>query len=441
MLNSTDKLFAFIIHTFLIGIFSAMVINTSAQESIMITFNDNEARYDSIVVYDWDTENEKWENDRMELFSYDELGRTILWQTKKWDDFYGTWQRFEQTLKTYTEDHLTEEITQEWRLLNGIWRNKYRNYYVYNESGNRVEWLRQNWFSTTTAWENFLFTTFDYDQDDNDTLMLQKVWDAFLTTWINSSQTFNFYNDSGFLIESFDQNYMVNESVWKNTNREVYTYDTLNRDQLLETFSWDDDAKIWANNRKYSYSYDSVGNLKVRLVEDWNDYYPKWENKLRTSYYYSPDNLLTHYTGELWDTDSVNWIHASKCTYYYDEGGNRIQAIYQDWNKNPGEWINDSKVDYIYINSSGFNESGANKNCIKVPNPYVPGSIIQLNCYENVFKYQVQLFTPAGQLMFSKSFTGDQFSINNHNLTQGIYLMRVAEKDRTLFTGKILIAN
>lgn len=101
----------------------------------------------------WHNSTSTWSNEEKIDFTYSGdlpiQEDTYFWMGSDWAT-----QAFKRHLNTYTNDKLTEKITQEWNNGLGLWENTERTTWTIHTNGNIQEILTSTWDENTSIWLN-----------------------------------------------------------------------------------------------------------------------------------------------------------------------------------------------------------------------------------------------------------------------------------------------
>ncbi|MCP5064860.1 MAG: T9SS type A sorting domain-containing protein [Ignavibacteriae bacterium] len=136
------------------------------------------------------------------------------------------------------------------------------------------------------------------------------------------------------LVESLEQNWHKNDSVWVNNLKSTYTYDEGQNLLQKEQKEWND--SVWTNSRKWSYAYDDRDNLVKWEDEYWKD--SIWEASRTTIYTYNESNDLIVKTNNdysyLYKYNSNHVMTEYFELYSFSTGWDTIFTITYDYDQN-----------------------------------------------------------------------------------------------------------
>ena len=176
----------------------------------------------------------------------------------------GEWDPFSQSITT-CDDFGRQSVVEGQTHYLDQWELSYRWMYMYDENGNRTEWLLQN--SPGPTYENNRRLTYEFNAAHNEVLRLEEDWAG---TWIPSERRVRTY-DGEQLIEELEQMWVGSD--WSNVERG--TYDEQTGIALTETW----DGSQWVPDEQ-SFVTDDNGT-SVQTVQDWDG--SQWVNDVRYS--------------------------------------------------------------------------------------------------------------------------------------------------------------
>ncbi len=184
---------------------------------------------------------------------------------------------------------------------------------------------------------------FIYDNLARNTVI--QLWSLDNGNWFYYSFISNSYDNSGNLetkLTSVRQN-----GVWVSVSKEINTYEG---NGLLKTNVkqlWTGSA--WQNEVKTTNTWNSNGYLVAELKELWID--DSWSSDEFEIYVRNEDGSFLEYTKQSWD--GTNWINEAHVINEFENG--LVQnSVYQNGVNN--EWVNAEKYTYSY-NAQGQNTS------------------------------------------------------------------------------------
>lgn len=388
---------------------------------------------------DWD--NLEWENIYIDTATYYNNGSKKSHLKLDWNE---TDEKFSDSvfLRTYNENGE--------RLLSINYKHS-KDQYTYN-NGNVIKFERLKWNYIDEIWENFVIITSEYGENKEWKKQIFKIWNKDKENFENKSKYFYTYENNNIVksesftwdlgseqwIPKYLSNYSYNEdgnrelsiyqkwnaeeNKWVNSDKYVYSYNSLNL--LKESISqyWGD--SFWDYSTKNSYEYNSVGKRTLSLNEEWAD--STWVNKEKITYKYKDDIHISEHSQFIWETDSLKWIPTSKDLTNYDNYYNKIETISLVDFSSTGELHKNRKNIYTWsqFEVSGTSESEINSINI-YPNPTRDFFIIAgLN---NAEVHSIRIYNLSGKLVKSINGLTNNF-VDIKSLNKGLYFVKLTTK-------------
>jgi len=216
------------------------------------------------------------------------------------------------------------------------------------------------------VWLNQSKNIVQVDNDLKTFTEINKKWNGY--TWIDSIKTIIYYDSLG-------KDTLSITSSWNNNweNNLMYSYRYNSNNQLIEEVQYNWDGLTWVKNTKISNEYDSIDNLLSIKNYDWLN--NNWLLKSQTSNTYNTFNQLileifenfssssnNNYKNEFTYTSNKlsmkinftnlqnNWIPQTKSIYGYDLNGIK-QNEYIYLKNSTNTWDISYNIDYEFINS------------------------------------------------------------------------------------------
>ncbi len=213
--------------------------------------NDNQLY--SRLTRKYGTDN-NWINNSLATFTYDTLGRRILYQVSTWDQQKGDW------LPSYRE--------------------------LYSWQGNlQTEYAEQNYDTTSSSWVNILREIYSYNDAGLRTGNILFKWDSASGDWVNQTMISYTWSDGILKIQDY-QTWQTDH--WEETVRYLYFQNETGNDTLILFQVWNSGSSVWTNNYRYLYGYDGCGNLTEETGQLLNSSSGVWDNDWRVLHFVSP---------------------------------------------------------------------------------------------------------------------------------------------------------
>ena len=395
------------------------------------------------------------------------------------------WLNNEKSTFDYSEDDLTvEKLLQFWEEPN--WVNRGLDIYEYNFAS-RLN-MHTNWNQwESNAWsrgerEKYYYTPFDeidyensyhwnsthetnpnewvplqytqYYYSENellDSLSIGVLLDDSNSRTEPSEKEFFTYEDKA-LVEwvwmRFDR---VNDPVWRNASKRLWTYNSEGADSCRTTQSWKD--SVWVNAYKWCITYtDSAdgGYHREHKLHFWQETY--WDTSGTFNWYFDEKRKLILYEHESWNSDRTLLAVDSKKKYEYDTYNNLKTVWYEK--KNESEFEVTGKDVYKW---ESYTASVSDKVSVTMPqtfvlhpaypNPFNPSTTISydlpeqaqvtLGIYDLLGK-QIKTLVNQSQDAGNKKALWDGTDNLGRSVSAGVYLYQIQAGEFTQ-TRKMLL--
>lgn len=315
---------------------------------------DTKQGMDSLISYNWNTNNNQWEPGIKYEFYYNDSGKNTIAIILSWDATNNVWENYSKTLMEYNEyGELTLYAQYTW---SQQWTGSFKNEIDYDENGNMLHEIISAWDQNTSQW--VLNHKYEYTYNSNNNMLSEFSynWDLNNNTWINSYKKIYTYNSGNLLILTIRSFWDSNNNTWVYSYKNEYSYDAAGNLILHYEYDWDFIGNVWKNSKKDEYTYDSDGHMVTEINLTWDSGCNVWGFTFKTEYVYNTDGKLTTETYYNWDTFSNQWIPDSKTHYAYDIDDNLILQTDYNWDTNTNQWVNNEKQNYSYDNNYTYDD-------------------------------------------------------------------------------------
>jgi hypothetical protein len=220
---------------------------------------------------------------------------------------------------------------------------------------------------------------------------------------------------------------------WYNSNKFIFTYDTLNNNTEELEQSWNSDLKKWDNYEKWTHTFNSY-NITESLAQLWN--FEQWFDSRKVSFEYDIHNNRTGWIDQTWDGQ---WKNVAKVAFTYNTQNNLCSRLSQLWNNTQwenydsvsfildaqnnltaqiyllwsNEWENDHRVDYYYDENnnatSGYFKIWTDDTWVEVPY-----NVLIFNVYYN--NMQSMLFSEFGHRFTATYIKPNELGVKENTL-------------------------
>ena len=308
-------------------------------------------------------------------------------------------------------------ISKNWDYKNNKASRGFNSQYSYDDNNLIKSEIIKTLDTTTLKWENNNKLIYSYDDKNRKDTVKHEFW--IWGDWELFQIDIYEYNNQSQLITKLIRQSALGVNIFKNKEKQIYTYD--DKGNLKETLvkSWADN--IWINKRKIIDRYDERNNRIRRTYTSYKD--DKWINSLRVFYKYNNEDKQIEYLTELWDIDKGFWINSTKTTRDYNTSGNLILRIKQNWNDKINQWVNVNK-NVFYL--SEFDPSGILTPSLDKAYIYPNPTSGEIN-FSDDSVYDISIYDINGKLIKMSVNTRD---ININDQPPGFYFMEYFEKGK-----------
>ncbi len=238
--------------------------------------------------------------------TYNFNGKVEMDLSERFDSVSNVWSQSSKKENVYNnaDEHIERIYSY---MYNGSWDARYKTLFFYT---NNLRTERVQEIKSFGAWEQKTKVTMSYSQDDNlDEVISYSKIDS---NWIHGSKTKYFYDANLLNNETEYYSWDTTYSVWNLGAIGLLSYtNNLLTQKHLHNFIYRD--------AKLEYTYNTDGLLNERAYYEWNAQSATWKGNTRNIAYYDTDNRLEFIENYTWD-DIINfWELDSKVYFYYNE--------------------------------------------------------------------------------------------------------------------------
>lgn len=281
------------------------------------------------------------------------------------------------------------------------------------------------------------------------------LWDTSVLDWRLTFSGTNRFDDSDRLLESYSSvDYLGTPLVF----RDVYSYDTLGDNHLIETFAFVDGEEypggrnelVYADHRlieetaytfdgaefvpqhRDNYAYTLFGALRLHMSFEWDAEKVVWRLYQRIDYTYDDAQRLAGKETAFLPLDAPE--EREFVAYAYVEDENLYTERVYLWDDNLFDWVQDSKKYYYYTGLVSADPEPGKALTLQVsPNPTT--GFVQFS-FADGGEASLRLYDVAGQLLQSRLVQAGQ-PLDLTALPAGIYTV-TAQQGATWHSGKIV---
>ncbi|CAN5620169.1 hypothetical protein BH11BAC1_BH11BAC1_06150 [soil metagenome] len=241
---------------------------------------------------------------------YDSLNRLVEELNLRWDTIVDQWLGVYRISRVYdTNDNLTSELKELFENASQSWFVKYHLQQSFNASDEPLVVNYNTFPDFSLVLDGGYIDSSTYDINSLLVEKIQLIWNSDSLNFQNNTRYFATYNGL-FLTSSGNQLWDI--YYWRNSNQEVYTYDSTGNDTLVIYYSGD--SVSW----NYSSRNLKLFNTSNLIIDDINQSWTgsAWSNVARAQYEYAANSKIQRFFE--FDWDSVSWRNDSQNYYEYD---------------------------------------------------------------------------------------------------------------------------
>ena len=191
---------------------------------------------------------------------------------------------------------------------------------------------------------------FTYNSDNKQTEELKQAWDTATKLWINASKTNISYSANKDQTELLTQNWNTTASAWINQSRIHNSYDANKNKTLDVRQNWDATANAWVNTSKFTGAFNANNERTEFLSQSWSVVDNVWVNGQKNVWSFNGSGIRTGFIVYLWKTATNEWGTYAKYTETIGVHNFIIRSIREDWNASANAWV--FATDYYYTYDS-----------------------------------------------------------------------------------------
>jgi hypothetical protein len=274
------------------------------------------------------------------------------------------------------------------------WVNQVLQTYTY--TGDHVsQLLLQNWNAVSSGWDNFSKITYTYDASFRVLTTVTQIW--FGAAWQNSSRVTNTYDANGYLATTKLET-SLGGILWTNQTLSTFTNNPDGTVSQEIRQDWNLVSMTWDNKFKYIHTYNADKSLHQTVVQQWSG--SAWVNSERQTYTYDAQGRLLTELDEVWQNNA--WINENLATNTYNGSGQLDNTLDQEWVSGPDTWRNTSKEIFTYNGNGSLFQS-----VTQVANEGTNYALV--NSFRSTFHYTTDCILPLTLLDFTATLSGKDF--------------------------------
>jgi hypothetical protein len=243
-----------------------------------------------------------------------------------------------------TTQKLDSIVTRILNLETEIWRNDWKDEYIYNSEMRATVLLEKEWDITSQVWITINRTELNYNNQGRISSMTIYTFDEQIQDMILENKIEAFYNAIGKLDSALHYIPGITET-WVLESKQIYHYNASGKLEEMEFVSVEDGE---TESLSYIYTYNDSGKLETSSMVFYDD-----DEEIiffKTQYSYDVTGKRT--SSEFWSIDFFTFTleKNSISEYEYNASGDVTVETSSNWNKTTEAWDEDEKEEYTYGN-------------------------------------------------------------------------------------------
>lgn len=390
---------------------------------------------DTVWEKTWEQQRQRFSGGNFLSYTFDANQNITSKTTLVWDTVSNDWTKSSMKDYSYNSNNMqVEEIFKIWG--DTSWINNFRKSDVYDPANNLISHTEYIWIDSTSTWANIFRVLNTINESGELSYSLSQSWNPATMMWDSASQTQNIYNIEKLLLTSRTRIYDPFSAMWIEDSLKFYTYYQNYQRQSVTENKWNPLTNDWMP--LIFFRYDSASQLLVEKYEQYvdNTTYSIAGGTRDTFAFDNNSDLVNHLIQE-WNLTSGDWVNKARETYTYDESRYLQEKQTQAWT---GDWTNFTMARYYYTALQGIGDKEMRKFC-SFANPMKAGSSVQCPELSPANRYDLSVYSLSGAIIWRKIFTGGEMVNIPSNIASGMYLMRLSENGRPVYSEKIIIVN
>jgi len=191
---------------------------------------------------------------------------------------------------------------------------------------------------------------FTYNSDNKQTEELKQAWDTATKLWINASKTNISYNANKDQTELLTQNWNTTTNTWVNFSRINNSFDANKNKTLDERQNWNAATNAWVNTLKSTGTFNANNERTELLSLSWSVVDNAWVNVQKSVWSFNSSGIRTGIMVYLWKTATSEWGTHARHTLTIGMHNFIIRSIHENWNASANAWV--FATDYYYTYDS-----------------------------------------------------------------------------------------
>ena len=185
-------------------------------------------------------------------------------------------------------------------------------------------------------------------ENGNHRLALEDIY-SYPQTQLKSSNP----NEEIYYLDSISrEEYDINSSSWKVTGKDILTYDSTKKLNLILSHSWNQNDSIWEEARKEEYNFNSNGIVTHFAFYNWDMDNSQWIGSVKQNISLNTNGKRDSTASYFWDEQNNDWLIRYKYIYKYDDSNFLKQVINNQWDPIGENWF------FTYMNLYTHDSAG-----------------------------------------------------------------------------------
>ncbi len=218
--------------------------------------------------------------------------------------------------------------------LTGSKQKPTRTHNPYSDIKQQLDSLIYDTWLDDEVWGEAGKSVYTFDEFGRQTSVTEFFVSMFRTDWIPYYRYEYSYDDNGQMIEF--RSFLYEENNWLVMGKILYSYDDQGNELLSVNYSWDALTENWIPSRKQEYAYNDEGSRTLYSMYDWVE--DVWVADRRYLYTYNIEGLMILEEFQYWQPTIEDWGNYQKTENNYDEDGHLLEETQFYWNDEATDW-------------------------------------------------------------------------------------------------------
>jgi len=243
----------------------------------------------------------EWVHSSKYVVQYNPDNKPISKTWYNWDQATNDWKYYVRQELSYSLDRLDSVFVSYWNTDDELWEVNDKEEYSYDSSGNIIQILGLGWNSTEEQWVNGIKDEYTCDSSGNVLQHLRSMWISATGDWQEWTKEMNQYESRGNLVSTEEYTWDFSNNYWTGTSKKTFEFDQNNHLIEEKTYQWvfGETTGTFMEDRKITFTYDMNGSLSIYARLNYfadRDVYEAWEKTFYTNngiYQNDPEEVLS----------------------------------------------------------------------------------------------------------------------------------------------------